>query len=267
MHVGEHLGNPQAERVATLALEEAAASTFAMPNCIILEGNRSLPLREGGGRVFGGRVSTFGLPDSSFALLDGRAKMITKMPIRLLTLQALDLTHRHTLWDIGACTGSVSIEARLLFPHLHVVAFEIRPECEAIIRENALRHGAPGIEVRMGDFLAPSLPPRGGANISSGIPAETQVPPRGGREGAPDAIFIGGHGGRLKEIMAKALQYLAPDGVIVMNSVVAPKVTTDSHRLWDEACAELGLRQEPPMRIQLDDNHPITILKAHNRKS
>ena len=64
--------------------------------------------------------------------------------------------------------------------------------------------------------------------------------------------------------MAKALQYLAPDGVIVMNSVVAPKVTTDSHRLWDEACAELGLRQEPPMRIQLNDNHPITILKAHN---
>ena len=273
MHVGEHLGNPQAERVATLTLEEAATSTFAMPNCVILEGNRSLPTREGGGRV-----STFGLPDSSFALLDGRAKMITKMPIRLLTLQALDLTHRHTLWDIGACTGSVSIEARLLFPHLHVVAFEIRPECEAIIRENARRHGAPGIEVRMGDFLAPSLPPRGGANISSRIPAETQVPPwgdlegafappRGGREGAPDAIFIGGHGGRLKEIMAKALQYLAPDGVIVMNSVVAPKVTTDSHRLWDEACAELGLRQEPPMRIQLDDNHPITILKAHNRKS
>ena len=277
MHVGEHLGNPQAERVATLTLEEAATSTFAMPNCVILEGNSSLPTREGGGRV-----STFGLPDSSFALLDGRAKMITKMPIRLLTLQALDLTHRHTLWDIGACTGSVSIEARLLFPHLHVVAFEIRPECEAIIRENARRHGAPGIEVRMGDFLEdppPALPCREGAvtldksTLSSSL--THSAPSLQGRAGggssgggsSPDAIFIGGHGGRLKEIMAKALQYLAPDGVIVMNSVVAPKVTTDSHRLWDEACAELGLRQEPPMRIQLNDNHPITILKAHNRKS
>ena len=272
MHVGEHLGNPQAERVATLTLKEAAASTFAMPNCVILEGNRSLPLRKGGGRV-----STFGLPDSSFALLDGRAKMITKMPIRLLTLQALDLTHRHTLWDIGACTGSVSIEARLLFPHLHVVAFEIRPECEAIIRENARRHGAPGIEVRIGDFLEdspPALPVREGAvtkqDLSSPSATKVSAPSLTGRAGGesfPDAIFIGGHGGRLKEIMAKALQYLAPDGVIVMNSVVAPKVTTDSHRLWDEACAELGLRQEPPMRIQLNDNHPITILKAHNRKS
>ena len=224
-----------------------------------------------------GQSAPFGLPDSSFALLDGRAKMITKMPIRLLTLQALDLTHRHTLWDIGACTGSVSIEARLLFPHLHVVAFEVRPECEAIIRENARRHGAPGIEVRIGDFLEdspPALPVKEGAvtkqDLSSPSATKASAPSLTGRAGggsSPDAIFIGGHGGRLKEIMAKALQYLSPDGVIVMNSVVAPKVTTDSHRLWDEACAELGLRQEPPMRIQLNDNHPITILKAHNCKS
>ena len=62
--------------------------------------------------------------------------------------------------------------------------------------------------------------------------------------------------------MEKVLTVLAPDGVIVMNSVVAPKVTTDSRQLWDEACAELGLQQEPPTRIQLNDNHPITILKC-----
>ena len=303
MHVGEHLGNPTLEHISSLSLEEAAEREFSMPNCVILKGNSSLPRsarrdawpfknREGGGRVFGGRVRTFGLPDSSFALLDGRAKMITKMPIRLLTLQALDLTHRHTLWDIGACTGSVSIEARLLFPHLHVVAFEIRPECEAIIRENALRHGAPGIEVRIGDFLRMTndesrfarneesmlLSNPEGNSHSSFVTRHSSLQDKVSDSSFvirhssfhtphPDAIFIGGHGGRLKEIMAKALQYLAPDGVIVMNSVVAPKVTTDSHRLWDEACAELGLRQEPPMRIQLDDNHPITILKAHNRKS
>ena len=168
-------------------------------------------------------------------------KMITKMPIRLLTLQVLDLPRRHVLWDIGFCTGSVSIEARLQFPHLHVVAFEVRPECEAIIRENARRHGAPGIEVCMGDFLTAPLP--------SG-------------EGLPDAVFIGGHGGQLKEIMARVLTVLAPDGIIVMNSVKAPKVTTDSHQLWDEACRELGLQQEPPLHIQLNDHHPITILKC-----
>ena len=235
MHVGEHLGNSDKERITTFTLEQASSQSFAMPNCLILEGNRSLPKTEDGGRV----RSSFGLPDTSFALLDGREKMITKMQIRLLTLQALDLPRRHVFWDIGACTGSVSIEARLLFPHLHIEAFEIRPECETIIRENCRRHGAPGIEVHIGDFLEDS----DGASF-------------------PDAVFIGGHGGRLKEIMEKVLTVLAPDGVIVMNSVVAPKVTTDSHRLWDEACDALGLHQDPPIRIQLNDNHPITILRC-----
>lgn len=168
--------------------------------------------------------------------------MITKMPIRLLTLQALDLPNRKVFWDIGFCTGSVSIEARLQFPHLQIEAFEIRPECEAIIQENARRFGAPGINVHMGDFLASQF--------------STQF-------ARPDAVFIGGHGGRLKDIMAKVLQYLKPDGCIVMNSVKAPKVLTDSHLLWDEACQELGLQQEPPMRIVIDEHHPIDILKAH----
>ena len=63
-------------------------------------------------------------------------------------------------------------------------------------------------------------------------------------------------------MMEKVLTVLAPDGVIVMNSVVAPKVTTDSRKLWNEACQELGLQQEPPLHIQLNYHHPITILKC-----
>lgn len=226
MSVGEHLGNPQEECITTLTLEEAASRSFAMPNCLLLHSYNSYN-------------SLFGIKDKDFALLDGREKMITKMPIRLLTLQALDLPRRHVLWDIGACTGSVSIEARLLFPHLHIETFEIRPECEAIILENCRRHGAPGINLHIGDFLDSS----------------TTLP-------VPDAVFIGGHGGQLKAIMTKVVKVLVPGGVIVMNSVKAPKVLTDSHQLWDEACAELGLQQEPPMRVVIDDNHPIEILKA-----
>ena len=78
----------------------------------------------------------------------------------------------------------------------------------------------------------------------------------------PDAVFIGGHGGHLKEIMAKVKTVLAENGCIVMNSVKAPLVKTDSHQLWDEACQELGLKQELPTRIILNENHPIEILKA-----
>jgi precorrin-6Y C5,15-methyltransferase (decarboxylating) len=245
MHVGEHLGNPQHEKLTTLALEEAAQRDFEYPNCLIIEAPAS-SLETAGG------VAPFGIPDSSFALLDGREKMITKMPVRLLTLQALDLPHRRVLWDIGACTGSVSIEARLRFPHLHVTAFEVRPACEAIIRENARRFGVPGIELHIGDFRL----------VCCDIIATS--PP-------PDAVFIGGHGGHLKEIMAKVLTILDKDGVIVMNSVTSPVVSSmtnhrpDSRQLWDEACQELGLRQEPPLRIQLNDYNPIEILKCRRR--
>ena len=78
----------------------------------------------------------------------------------------------------------------------------------------------------------------------------------------PDAVFIGGHGGKLKEIMKKVLTVIDDDGIIVFNSVVAPKVLTDSQKLWDEACEELALKQDAPIHIQLNDNHPITILKC-----
>ena len=268
MYVGEHLGNPEKEKVTTLTLEEAVRTEFSMPNCVILKTNyhelntrSALPLATKGTQEFSqinindhswtingnscSKNRLFGIPDSEFTLLDGREKMITKMPIRLLTLQALDLPKRHVLWDIGFCTGSVSIEARLQFPHLHIEAFEIRPECEAIIHENAHRFGVPGINVHIGDFLSTPLPIGEGSGVR-----------------LPDAVFIGGHGGELKEIMKKVLTVLTDDGIIVFNSVVAPKVTVDSKKLWDEACDELGLQQLPPLHIQLNDNHPITILKC-----
>jgi precorrin-6Y C5,15-methyltransferase (decarboxylating) len=231
MHVGEHLGNPTLEKVTTLSLEEATHREFSMPNCVILD-DKTVE-----------HTKPYGIPDTAFALLDGREKMITKMPIRLLTLQALDLPKRRVFWDIGFCTGSISIEARLQFPYLQIEAFEIRPDCEAIIRENSRRFGAPGINVHMGDFLV----------CCDSVATHS----------TPDAVFIGGHGGHLKEIMAKVLTVLAPDGVIVFNSVTSPKVPTNSRLLWDEACTELGLQQEEPLRIQLNDYNPIEILKAH----
>lgn len=227
MTVGENLGNDSLERVC----QYDGGIDYANPNCIILQQTEK-------------KIRPFGIPDALFTLLEDREKMITKMPIRLLTLQALELRTKHVLWDIGACTGSISIEARLLFPHLQIEAFEIRPECKAIIQENARRFGAPGINIHMGDFL------------------NTQLSTLNSQLSTPDAVFIGGHGGKLKEMMEKVLTVLAPDGVIVMNSVVAPKVTTDSRKLWNEACQELGLQQEPPLHIQLNDNHPITILKC-----
>ena len=241
MSVGEHLGNPSLEKVTTLSLEEATHRDFSHPNCVIIY-SLTIPEQSSPTRSLSHLsplTSKYGIPDADFALLDGREKMITKMPIRLLTLQALDLPSRRVFWDIGFCTGSVSIEARLQFPHLTICAFEIRPECEAIINENARRFGAPGIDIHIGNFLETDI---------SSLPR-------------PDAVFIGGHGGRLKEIIAKILTVLSDDGVIVFNGVTSPKVPIDSRRLWNEACQGFGLRQESPLHIQLNNYNPIEILK------
>ena len=227
MSVGERLGNPEHETITTLSLHEAADFDAAQPNCLILCGSHQRRI---------------GIPDSEFELLDGRERMITKMPIRLTSLHAMHLERRHTLWDIGSCTGSISIEARLMYPHLHVTAFEVRPEGRRLMDINSRRFSAPGIELHIGDFLSNDNPQ---STINN--PQSTII--------NPDAVFIGGHGGKLKEIMQRVCQYLQPDGCICMNSV-----TPDSRRLFTEACRALGLKMEPPLHIVIDEYNPIDIL-------
>ena len=234
MSVGERLGNPEHETITTLSLHEAADFDAAQPNCLILCGSHQRRI---------------GIPDNEFELLDGRERMITKMPIRLTSLHAMHLERRHTLWDIGSCTGSISIEARLMYPHLHVTAFEVRPEGRRLMDINSRRFSAPGIELHIGDFLSNDNPQSTINNPQSTInnPQSTII--------NPDAVFIGGHGGKLKEIMQRVCQYLQPDGCICMNSV-----TPDSRRLFTEACRALGLKMEPPLHIVIDEYNPIDIL-------
>jgi precorrin-6Y C5,15-methyltransferase (decarboxylating) len=221
MIVGERLGNEREERVVRLTLSETAAKEFSTPNCVIVHGRP--------------RRAPFGIPDAEFELLDGRAKMITKMPVRLAALSMLGLSEGRVFWDIGFCTGSVSIEARLRFPHLSVHAFEIRPEGARLIEVNSRRHGAPGIETHIGDFLECDL---------SAIPS-------------PDAVFIGGHGGRLEEIVARIAERLAGGGTLVFNSV-----SDDSRARFEAAAATAGLTLAARMRVSADDHNPIEILKA-----
>lgn len=222
MLLGERLGHAAKERVRTLRLAEAATVEAGFPNCLLLERTALRP-------------RPFGLPESEFYLLDGRVNMITKMPIRLLTLSQLDLRHRHTFWDIGFCTGSVSIEAKLQFPHLQVVAFEQREEGRELMEQNARKFGTPGIQALIGDFLEADL---------SDLPR-------------PEAVFIGGHGGRLADLLRRVDKVLLPGGVIVFNSVSA-----DSLRLFEESLIPLHRRITRRMAVTVDSFNPITILKA-----
>ncbi len=222
MSVGENLGNPERERVTTVTLAEAASMEWEMPNCLILRRTYTRP-------------RPLGIPEGDFELLDGRVNMITKMPVRLLTLSMLDLRGRRSLWDVGFCTGSVSIEAKLQFPHLSVTAFERRPEGARLIETNSRRHGTPGIESVIGDFMEADL----------------------SRYPAPDAVFIGGHGGRLEEILGRIAAVLAPGGTVVFNSV-----SGETCRSFMDGAAKAGLTVAGSHRVALDDHNPITIIKA-----
>lgn len=222
MTVGENLGNREAERVRTFSLEDAAAEEYAFPNCLVLE--RTQP-----------RVHPFGIPEREFELLDGRVNMITKMPFRLLTLSQLELQRRSSFWDIGFCTGSVSIEARLQFPHLKVTSFEIREQGLTLMEANSRKFGAPGINTVIGDFLEVDL---------SALTA-------------PDAVFIGGHGGCLPEMLRRIGEVLLPGGVIVFNAV-----SEQSRTLFREAVAAAGRRITGEMHVTVDNFNPITIFRA-----
>ena len=84
MTVGEALGNGEEESVRTFSLEEASQSAFRFPNCLILQRNKVHP-------------RPFGIPESEFHLLNGRNRMITKMPVRLLTLSPISGTESDSI--------------------------------------------------------------------------------------------------------------------------------------------------------------------------
>jgi precorrin-6Y C5,15-methyltransferase (decarboxylating) len=218
--VGERLGN-ETEQVRTMSLPEATGVDFDNPNCVILQRTSV-------------RQRYFGIPEQLFSHLDGRSNMITKMPIRLLSLAELDLYERNVMWDIGFCTGSVSIEAKLQFSKLDIIAFERREESRKLLEDNCRKFGAPGIEGVITDFMDCDL---------------SKYP-------RPDAVFIGGHGGRLGEMIKRVYDYINPGGVIVFNSVSA------------ESCKEFKSTIEKYGHIvsehilALDEHNPITIIKA-----
>lgn len=118
-------------------------------------------------RGVGPRSVAWGLPDERFA---HRAGMITKAEVRAVVLGKLDLPEAGVLWDVGAGSGSVAVEAARLRPGLHVVAVERDAEDAARIRANADEHG---VVVDVVEGEAPE--------------ALAQLPD-------PDRVFVGGGG-------------------------------------------------------------------------
>ncbi len=223
--IGELLGNKENERVSTFPLQEILSKDFSFPNNLILQKTHIRP-------------RPFGVPESEFNLLNGRVKMITKMPVRLLSLSMLELRDKLVFWDIGFCTGSVSVEAKLQFPHLQIVAFEQRPEGLELLDSNCRKFGTPGIIPIIGNFSETEI---------SSLPM-------------PDAVFIGGHGGKMTEIVSKVNSTLNKNGVIVFNSV-----SEESKQLFLDAIKLNNMILENSISIKIDEFNIIEVMKAKKR--
>lgn len=221
MIVGEDLEG-DFHTVNRYTLQECTQHTFHSLNCLILV-------------KVGQRVKPFGLADELFIPLPNRPNMITKMAVRLNTIEALQLKEKQVFWDIGACTGSVAIEVKRHYPSTHVVTFEKREICEAIIHENCEKHATPGIEIHMGDFFDMDL--------------STLV--------LPDVVFIGGHGNRLEE-MIQRLHLLNPKMRMVTNAV---QETTA--KVFTSTLSKLGF-QISQMTLTVDHHNTIQLLAAQN---
>ena len=231
-HIGEALGGER-EKVSSLTLQQTVEGSFDTLNCMIL-------VRASGQGEFEEMHSrSFGIPHSDFALLDGRENMITKMPIRLLSLSKMDLYNRNVMWDIGFCTGSVSIEAKMQFPHLHIHSFEVREQCGDIIEENCRKMGTPGIDAHIGDFTLLDLPKM----ISEGVLRR------------PHAVFIGGHGCKIALIMAMLAKIVESGCIVVYNSV------RDSEP-FERAASENGFGKAEKTEITIDNYNKITCCRV-----
>ncbi len=136
------------------------------------------------------------LHEDAFAKRMPKKGLITKREVRLLSLAALALRPDAVVWDIGAGSGSVAIEAALLAFEGRVYAIELDPEGVAICEENLRTHGVDNVRVVAGRA------PEALADLE-----------------APDAVFVGGSKGSMAAIIETALERLPPGGRLVANAI------------------------------------------------
>ena len=163
---GENLGTPQ-EHLAFGTAQTLAAKAFAPLSVLLIE-HTVLPARR-----------TPGFPDDAF--IRGEVPM-TKQEVRAAALAKLAVRPTDTLWDVGAGTGSVSVELALAAPHGQVYAVECAPDACALIRRNREKFHAYNLSLIEG--AAPQ--------VLADLPA-------------PDAVFIGGTKGSMAEVVDAAL--------------------------------------------------------------
>lgn len=177
--VGQCLGTPE-EKLFRGSVKELAAGRFNSLSVLLVEAVEGLPRRAPG------------LPDEAFERGD---VPMTKQEVRAAVLAKLAVRPEDILWDVGAGTGSVSVELALAAPRGRVYAVECRPEGCALIKANREKFRTRNLVLVEG--LAPA--------------ALSDLP-------APDAVFIGGSKGSLAAILDAALDK-NPDARICVSAI------------------------------------------------
>ncbi len=204
----EDLGGPS-ERVSRLSLAELTnRAAHPLNTLILLAPDTALdptPV-----------AWTPGLPEEAFDQRKPKLGLITKREIRVLSLARLALRPDSVVWDIGAGSGSVSIEAARLAPRGRVFAVEKNAEDVEIVRANVEKFAVAHVSV-----------------VHARAPEGLHELPD------PDAVFIGGSGGELAAILAIAAARLRSHGRLVVNAI-----TLDTLHATVSAFRELRLEHE-----------------------
>jgi len=229
----EALGS-KSEKVNWYTLAEAAKKEFADLNMVVLK--RSPNATEDQKRLF------LGAPDSWYAHHKG---LITKSEIRAITLSKLRLAADHILWDLGAGSGSVSIEASLIIKKGKIFAVEKNSERVEHIKSNKKRFS-------IGNLKA----------------VQAEVPQGLAKLPHPDRIFIGGGGKQLKSIISAAAQYLKPKGLMVINTVLIPNVEVARETLeklefsTEIIQVQINRSRQMPWAARMEAMNPVWIISG-----
>ncbi|MEE8465196.1 MAG: precorrin-6Y C5,15-methyltransferase (decarboxylating) subunit CbiT [Dehalococcoidia bacterium] len=189
---------------------------------------------------------SLGLPDDAFEQRRPDKGQITKREVRAVSLYLLGLRQDGVVWDIGAGTGSVSVEAALIANRGQVYAVERDTESLPLLEANVSRWGSGNIQIVNGE--APGA--------LAGLPD-------------PDSVFVGGSGGNLTSILEYAVTRLNPGGSIVVNLAVLER-TQEAYRLLKGLGLETELTQitsargkeMPDGAVRLESLNPVFIVSA-----
>ena len=188
-YVCENLGGPD-ERITQGELVDIQNMSFDSLNVMILKRKPGRPDARRATR----QLMRFGNPDDVFAQSRPKTGLITQAEVRAIALSQLDLQHGDVMWDVGAGSGSVALEAAQLVEPGKVYAIEQDSADYHLIVANAEQFGIRNLQAVFG--TAPA--------VFHDLPD-------------PDAIFIGGNGGEVTRLLEESFKVLRPGGRLVVN--------------------------------------------------